>query len=125
MHEFFMELKLGVEKSRVEMSFNLDTILAIRSASSLGIAKTKSTGPVRQLTTGVWGTLEVFKLSYRTIHKFLKVLYVTFYMLIQKVEITRNLAICLLFCQFIIYSACLFLRPFILTCLLHTINSSD
>ena len=70
-------MKLGVEKSRVEMSFNLDTILAIRSASSLGIAKTESTGPMRQLTTGVWGTFEVFKLSYRTIHKFLKVLSVT------------------------------------------------
>ena len=70
-------LKLGVEKSRVEISFNLDTILAIRSASSLGIAKTESTGPMRQLTSGVWRTLEVFKLSYRTIHKFLKVLSVT------------------------------------------------
>ena len=82
-------LKLGVEKSGVEMSFNLDTILAIRSASSLSIAKTESTGPMRQLTTGVWGTLKVFKLSYRTIHKFLKVLSVTFYMLIQKVAIPK------------------------------------
>ena len=61
----------------VRNNFTLDTILAIRSASSLGIAKTESTGPMRQLTTGVWGTLKVFKLSYRTIHKLLKVFFVT------------------------------------------------
>ena len=103
--------RLDLIDSIIGNNFTLDTILAIRSASSLGIAKTESTGPMRQLTTGVWGTLEVFKLSYRTIHKFLKVLSVTFYMLIQKVAITRNLAIYLLVSHFIIYSACLLFPP--------------
>ena len=81
--------RLDFIDSIIGNNFTLDTILAIRSASSLGIAKTESTGPMRQLTTGVWGTLKVFKLSYRTIHKFLKVFSVTFYMLIQIMAITK------------------------------------